>query len=340
MRTGQNPSKSGVPAYQPKQLGVALLVYIPFLQGYFKHSLDILKYQIASLYEHTKQDFDLLVFDNGSCPEVVNALSDLSNENIIEWLVLSKNNLGKVGAWNWIFGSLPNEYICYADSDVFFRQGWLEASLGIINAFSKVGMVSAQPTFHDVLDGKGKAHLQFKGDKNFESEIYRPDERIVEEYCQGIGADEELSDRFFNMELPSITDLHSKTTAVLGATHMQFIIPRDLARKLIPLPVSKGLYRKETMSLDHKIDELGYLHLSTKDNYVMHMGNMVSAKLLSEVQDLDGPIEINTNQESLVLSNKTALFRIFLRLLRIPTINQFFLNVYDFLYRALYVEKQ
>ncbi len=340
MRTGQNPSKSGVPAYQPKQLGIALIVYIPFLKGYFNHSLDILKYQIASLYEHTNQDFDLLVFDNGSCPEVVNVLSDLSNENIIEWLVLSKNNLGKVGAWNWIFGSLPNEYICYADSDVFFRQGWLEASLGIIDAFPKVGMVSAQPTFHDVLNGEGKAHLQFKGDKNFESEIYRPDERIVEEYCQGIGADEKLSARFYNMELPGITNLRSSITAVLGATHMQFIIPRDLARRLIPLPVSKGLYRKETMSLDHKIDELGYLHLSTKDNYVMHMGNMVSAKLLSEVQNLDGPIEINTNLENLVLSNKTGLFRIVLRLSRIPTINQFFLNVYDFLYRVLYVEKQ
>ena len=61
MRTGQNPSKTGIPAYEPKQLGVALLVYIPFLKGYFQHSLDILKYQIASLYEHTKQQFDLVI---------------------------------------------------------------------------------------------------------------------------------------------------------------------------------------------------------------------------------------------------------------------------------------
>jgi hypothetical protein len=142
------------------------------------------------------------------------------------------------------------------------------------------------------------------------------------------------------MHLPCITDLRSNTNAVIGATHMQFIIPRDLARDLVPLPVSKGLYRKETMSLDQKIDDLGFLHLSTQENYVVHMGNMVNAKLLTEVQALDGPIEIKANQEDLVLSKKSGLFRLVLSLLRIPSFNQFFLNVYDFLYRALYVEKQ
>jgi hypothetical protein len=90
MRTGQNPSKSGIPAYNPKQLGIALLVYIPFMEGYFKHSLEILKFQIASLYQNTEQQFDLLVFDNGSCSEVIAALGDLRDDRYIEWLVLSK----------------------------------------------------------------------------------------------------------------------------------------------------------------------------------------------------------------------------------------------------------
>jgi glycosyltransferase involved in cell wall biosynthesis len=340
MRTGQNPSKTGIPAYKPKQLGIALLVYIPFMEGYFKQSLEILKFQMASLYENTEQEFDLLVFDNGSCPEVIDTLRDLNDDRYIEWLILSKNNLGKVGAWNWIFGSMPNELICYADSDVLFRQGWLEASLKIIQAFPKVGMVSAQPTFHDVLDGLGNAHLSVQSDQNFSNGKYRPEHEIVEEYCLGIGADDDLSTRFFNMDLPCITDLRSNTKAVVGATHMQFIIPRGIARQLLPLPVTKGLHRAETTSLDRKVDELGYLHLSTQENYVMHMGNMINAKLLSEVQALDGSLDINTTSEELVLSKRSVLFRLVLRLLEIPSINQFFLRVYDFLYRALYVEKQ
>lgn len=339
MRMGKNPSKTGVPAYIPKQLGIALLVYIPVMEGYFKHSLDILKFQIASLYQNTKQEFNILVFDNGSCSQVIEVLNDFYDDRIIDWLVLSRHNLGKVGAWNWIFGSMPNDLICYADSDVLFRQGWLETSLKIIQAFPKIGMVSAQPTFHDVLDGNGKAHLSLQGDKNFRIGEYRPRPEIVEEYCLGIGADDDLSARFFNMDLPYITELRSNTNAVIGATHMQFIIPAEVASQLTPLPVSKGLHRAETTALDRKIDELGYLHLSSQENYVMHMGNMINEKLLSEVQELDGSFYIQADSEKLVLSKRSVLFRLVLRLLRRPSINHFFLRIYDFLYRALYVEK-
>lgn len=339
MRTGKNPSKSGVPAYTPKRLGIALIVYIPFMEGYFRHALDILKFQIASLYHNTKQDMDLLVFDNGSCPEVVEELNKLYDEQYIGWLVLSQHNLGKVGAWNWIFGSMPNELICYADSDVLFREGWFESSLEIIRSFPKVGMVSAQPTFHDVLDGKGTAHHTLVRDRNFTISEYRPPLEIVDEYCQGIGADDQLSANFREMDLSIISNMHTNMSAVLGATHMQFIIPREVARQMIPLPVSKALFGAETTSLDRKIDELGYLHLSTKKNYVMHMGNTISEKLKSEVQEINGSLNFVRNSDELILSRRSTLFRVVLRLTKYPRFNDFLLRVYDFLYRVLYVEK-
>ena len=49
MRTGRNPAKSGLEAYTPKELGVALILYIPSQDGYFANVLDIFKMQIASL---------------------------------------------------------------------------------------------------------------------------------------------------------------------------------------------------------------------------------------------------------------------------------------------------
>jgi glycosyltransferase involved in cell wall biosynthesis len=340
MRTGQNPSKSGIPAYKPQQLGIALLVYIPFKEGYFKNSLDILKFQIESIYKNTAQKFDLLVFDNGSCPEVVHALGELREDGYIEWLVLSKNNLGKVGAWNWIFASMPNELICYADSDVLFRDGWLENSLAILNAFPNVGMVSAQPTFHDVLEGKGRAHLALQEDNNFEFGSYHPDRKIVEEYCNGIGADDKLSSIFFDMDLPCVSNKSNNSNAVIGATHMQFIIPQRVARDVVPLPVRKGLHRAETTSLDRRIDELGYLHLSTKSSYVMHMGNVINEKLLSEVNSINGGMDSGLKSAEVVLSKKSTLFRTISKLMKIPSFQRFFLRVYDFLYRALYAEIQ
>ena len=142
------------------------------------------------------------------------------------------------------------------------------------------------------------------------------------------------------MDLPYITNLNSQTNAVIGATHMQFIIPKSVAQDEIPLPVSKGLHRAETTTLDRKIDELGYLHLSTKINYVMHMGNVINEKLLSEVNSLKGELNVNQKSAELVLSRKSTVFRTLSRLMKIPVINQFFLRVYDFLYRALYAEIQ
>jgi hypothetical protein len=80
MRTGANPAKAGIPAYTPQELGVALIVYIPFTEGYFANSLEILNYQITSLRATTRQPFDLLVFDNGSCPQAVAELNKLYKE--------------------------------------------------------------------------------------------------------------------------------------------------------------------------------------------------------------------------------------------------------------------
>ena len=62
MRVGINPAKAGLPAYTPQRLGVALIVYIPVLEGYFHNSLEIFRYQLASLRASTVQEFDLLVF--------------------------------------------------------------------------------------------------------------------------------------------------------------------------------------------------------------------------------------------------------------------------------------
>ena len=57
------------------------------------------------------------------------------------------------GVINWILGGVPNELICFADSDVLFRPGWFEHSLAILDAYPKAGLISAQPCLDDVLHG-------------------------------------------------------------------------------------------------------------------------------------------------------------------------------------------
>ena len=115
---------------------------------------------LRSLRQNTAEAFDLLVFDNGSCPEVKQQLLDWQQQGLIDWLLTSQYNLGKTGALNWMIGAMPNELLVYSDSDVFFRTGWLEQSLAILEAFPQAGMITAQPDFLPLVNGKMKAHLQ------------------------------------------------------------------------------------------------------------------------------------------------------------------------------------
>jgi len=97
-RIGINPARGKQSAYHPAKITVAMLSYIPHLEGYFRHRLDVLKLALASLEAHTEISHDLLVFDNGSCKPVVDYLRFLRGEGIIDYLLLSRRNLGKIGA--------------------------------------------------------------------------------------------------------------------------------------------------------------------------------------------------------------------------------------------------
>lgn len=208
----------------------------------------------------------------------------------------------------------------------------------ILDAFPNAGMVSAQPNFFDVLRGDGKAHLNLQSNENFRFGEFHPSQVSIDEYCIGIGADEELTSRFQKAALPSVLNHKRNVEAVLGASHMQFIIPKKVANQLIPLPVKRALYRSEDSYLDRRIDEEGYLHLSTQENFVIHMGNKINERLLVEIN------ELNDLSEQLPLPStdkqnhykKSKLFRWMSRLTRNERINHNLLRVYDFIYLVLY----
>ncbi len=339
MRTGTNPAKAGLPAYQSQKLGIATIVYIPSLDGYFEHSLEILKYTLASLRATTTQPFDLLVFDNGSCAQVVDELHALHKRGWIEWLILSRHNVGKAGAWNWIFSAMPNEILGYTDSDVLFRPGWLEASLEILGAFPQAGMVSAQPNFYDVMKGEGKAHLALQGDEAYHFEQYWPPKEVVDEYCLGIGASQELAATFHQNALPVVHHKRQGVRAVIGASHMQFIIPRAVARLVVPLPATRGLLHAETKALDFKIDQLGYLHLSTLRPYVFHMGNNLNPRVLNEVQQITSLGQSRATPPKKAPLQGSKWLRLLVALARTPRLKRGMVRLYHLLFQVLYAEK-
>ena len=145
MRKGQNPAKFVKDVARPERITVALLNYIPFLSGFYAETLEVLKVSLESMRRDAGLPFDLMVFDNGSCPEVREFLVKEKEEGRIQYLVLSEKNMGKGGAWNVMLAGAPGEIIAYTDADVLFSPHWLLRSVEILETFPNVGMVTARP---------------------------------------------------------------------------------------------------------------------------------------------------------------------------------------------------
>ena len=345
MRKGQNPAKMGLPAYKPKRVGIALLSWIPSQNGYFSQALEILKYQISSIYQST-QDFDLYVFDNGSCPEVQDELMEMHKQSTIHFLFLANNNLGKAGALNWILSALPNDYICFSDGDVLFRPGWLEKSLQILDAFPTAGLVSVQPCLFDILKGKEQAHRILDNDPTFRLSHIPLDTVVVEEYGRGVGLDHLKIEEKKLEPVLVVEEVKSGVRAVIGQSHMQFVMPREVARRILPLPSSYALFRQETKIINEHIDQLGLLQLTSLEPFVYHMGNQLDETTLEEIRLMNlganspqSPIMSPLSTEKGNKPTKKRALQTLSRLARFPLFKKTLLRLYNLLFEFFAQEK-
>ena len=119
---------------------------------------------------------------------------------------------------------------------------------------------------------------------------------------------------------------------------MQFLIRQEVARQVVPLPSKKGLLRKETMSLDFKVDELGYMHLSTLEPYVFHMGNTITDELREEVQSISGGASTTGTQaarkEAVQPTSKKRQW--LTKMAKHPQINRWLQRLYNALFQVLH----
>ena len=92
MRIGWNTHKVRSPKPHAR-ITAAVVTYVPEEVGYFQDRLDVIKLSLASLVKHADLPIDLMVFDNASCPPVVEYLRTLKDQGTIQYLFLSATNL-------------------------------------------------------------------------------------------------------------------------------------------------------------------------------------------------------------------------------------------------------
>jgi glycosyltransferase involved in cell wall biosynthesis len=232
--------------------------------------LDVLKTCLNSIHENSEIPFDLLVFDNASCPEVQQFLSDEQTAGRIQYLFLSDKNLGKGGAWNVMLGGAPGEIIAYADNDVLFHRGWLRESLKILETFPRVGMVTARPYF------SRKEYITSTlawAESTPEVTLERGQFIAWEPYAEfnrslGMGEDE-MKTAYEKDVFERLT--YSGTAAIAGASHWQFTAYREVIGQFLPFSMDRPM--GQVRQLDQRMNEAGFLRLMTEQPLASNMSN-------------------------------------------------------------------
>jgi len=281
MRVGQNPAKSIDQVALPARITVAVVCYIPFLSGYYAESLEILKACLGSIWDSTLAPYDLMVFDNGSCPEVKEYLAAMQSQGRIQYLVLSEKNIGKGGAWNFIFEAAPGEVIAYTDSDVSFSPGWLEDTLAILEAYPKAGMVTARPMrspeqyYSSTLEwAQSNPEVTVDFETFIDWETYR-------QHIVSLGTSEEQAREWYEAR-KDYRLTNQGIQAQVGAAHFQFSSYKSALQEFLPFRMDRPM--GQVRSLDEQMNAASYLRLCTCRPYVRHLGNQLGGAL-SQTRD-------------------------------------------------------
>jgi hypothetical protein len=315
MRIGQNPAKYVRSVAKPSRVTLAVLSYIPFLSGFYSQTLDVLKVCLESARTDPGAEFDLLVFDNGSCGEARQWLLDEHDAGRIQFLIFSEKNLGKGGAWNVILAGAPGEIIAYADSDVLFSPGWLARSLQLLETYPSVGMVTARPfrtrpeVYSHTLDWAG-----LTPEVQVEKGPLIPWQDFLE-FDLSLGQTEgEIRRHYETSEDVRLT--YRGVQAFAGASHWQFTAYKSILQQFLPFSMDRPM--GQVKQLDERMNAAGLLRLMVSDPLAMNMSNTLRGV---KARGGEGPAPSPRHSSPL---------------LDLPIVRKSLLSFYDAIFRAYY----
>jgi glycosyltransferase involved in cell wall biosynthesis len=324
-RFGMNPARNKTISYAPSRVTAAMVSYIPNLEGYFQHRLEVLRLSLESLIQSLDQTCDIMIFNNGSCQEVVDYLETQLRSGRINYLIHSQINLGVIGAFKVLFNAAPGEIIAYSDDDVLYYPGWLDAHLKILTTLPRVGMVSGAPVgfssehaltavsefIHDPAESVEVSKIP--RNENWESSWAESTGRPVDEHlltCKNT---------------PNLQLTYQGVDAIQGAKHFQFVTPKEVITRALDDDWS-GSLMDGLVSLDESVDKLGYLRLSTPSRYARHIGNALTEETVEEAKSLSIPY---SGQAQVVQEHVHWL-------LRIPGSGRILWPLYRWLFKVLH----
>ena len=288
-RVGMNPGRGKKSDYAPARATIAVLTFVPNDVGYFKDRFDVMRVCIQSIIKNTKKPYDLMVFDNGSSAQVVEYLQGQQALGNIDFLILSKKNIGKISALQYMFKAAPGEVIAYCDDDVFYIPGWLDRHLEVLDTYPDVGIVTGFYIKNHMKEGI-KSTLKFAKRPDVQMEIGNlVDKEIEEHYISNMGRTWEQ----YHQEIKGLQDVRMVYKGIItfaSAGHYQFVAVKERILKALPDSRNNNLMG-QMRELDVAVDNLGLLRLCTTPATVRLLGNQINQEGAQFISNFDIDIE-------------------------------------------------
>lgn len=281
MRIGINPAKESGRLEEYGAHRIVIPVYIPNSEGYFKHSIEILKLCLESLYLTTSGKAEITIISNGCSLQVVEELKKMFHLGWFDQLLLNEKNRGKVDAVVSVARGSFEELITIADADVFFKSGWLEGVENIFGHFPECGYASPffspngswNNTSATLLGGLLRRELSFAKVVN---------EEDLERFAHSIGRPDMYTAEDRREQLVVKRD---GVVAGVGSGHFCFTIRRELLSAMPENPSLGAIAgTSERDWFDIPPDKHGFWRLSTPQGYVYHMGNNPDAWMYEKLE--------------------------------------------------------
>ncbi len=274
MRIGTNPAKLKKKIEGDSYHRIIIPIYIPNTdEGYFKEALTILKYCLESLLKTIHSKTKISLFNNACSVEVISYLEKIYNENdCIDQLFHSKNNVGKINALYSAIKSNVEPLITITDADVMFLPKWQESVEKIFLNFPEAGMVSPVPFSGSgvILSERATTTLYYgisKRNLKFHK-VIKPQDLI--KFQKSIGG-RDLSN--IQLEKYLIVSNNGKK-AVCGCGHFVATLRSEVFQQAPNYPTSYKISEQcDNRYIDLPNNNSGYLRLSTLENYAYHLGN-------------------------------------------------------------------
>jgi len=284
-RIGTNPSRGKKLDFDPPRVTVAVLVYEPNEAGYFQHRSQVTLLTLQSILANTQRPYELLVFDNGSCPEMVSALKAMQAAGQIDTLILSRHNIGKLNALWRIAQVAQGELIAYSDDDVYHLKGWLAEELKVLDGFPNVGAVTGFYIKQRVGMSSEKTLQWVKGYELTNPNLVERGNLILpkweEEYKVNSGRD----DARYQSEIAGLEDVVvtcGGVKAFVSAHHFEVMLPKKVMTEILSEMQVEGWSDQlmgRMVEFDDRMDAKGYLRLTTYKQTMRLLGNVIDAEV-------------------------------------------------------------